>query len=592
LFIEAVGYSGLVLASELSFVKGFGHVVARYRALFHLERERQKAKSTQQRLALQTKTKKTTKFARGAGGFGGGGVDLIGWRKEGDARVVHAELQVHQELQNIEEGGEGGGGGGVDRGDEHQEEEEKHEEDGEDEDGYKLDEDVAREAKFCLEALHSYQNQAHLELEQEQAHKDAGANSPSSPASASAVSISTPADHALLISNLNKLYPPSFLGGSVKHAVRDVSFACPVGERFGLLGINGAGKTTTLGVLTSEIQPTSGDVLVAGCPLDDARSVLAIGYCPQVDPLLELMNAYETLFFFGRIRGIPEHILNKRINSLIEQCGLSAHAKRPCGTYSGGNKRKLSLAVALIGDPKVLFLDEPSTGMDPEARRSMWSVIEQVSSKRTIVLVSHSMEECEALCTRVGIMVSGRLKCLGSPQHIKSRFGAGYQIEIRVKSNDDSDIHRAALMAAAAAPAGTPTATTTTAAVAQGEGAAVAQGEGAGTGSGVVPLAPLVVIDVFAQEGDETKDNIESASSTTAGGGAGSVAAGGTGGGGLMQTGLPGCIALCQSIMPACVVDEQHGCFLRLKVGQDVNLALAFEALESNKARLGILDYR
>lgn len=97
----------------------------------------------------------------------------------------------------------------------------------------------------------------------------------------------------------------------------------------------------------------------------------------------------------------------------------------------GGNKRKLSLAVALIGDPKVLLLDEPSTGMDPEARRHMWNVIEKVSANRTVVLVSHSMEEIEALCTRVGVMVSGRMQCLGSVQHLKSKFGGGYLVEVR-----------------------------------------------------------------------------------------------------------------------------------------------------------------
>lgn len=214
-------------------------------------------------------------------------------------------------------------------------------------------------------------------------------------------------------------------------AVRGLSFGLHNGERFGLLGVNGAGKTTTLSMLTGEFDPSEGSLAVGGVSVYHADFVKKLGFCPQVDPLLDLMTAYETLYFFGRIRGIPFEELNQRVGSLVKQVGLLKHAHRPCGTYSGGNKRKLSLAVALIGNPRVLLLDEPSTGMDPEARRGMWAAIERVSSGRSIVLVSHSMEECEALCTRIGIMVNGRLQCLGSSQHIKSRFGAGYQIEAR-----------------------------------------------------------------------------------------------------------------------------------------------------------------
>lgn len=155
-----------------------------------------------------------------------------------------------------------------------------------------------------------------------------------------------------------------------------------------------------------------------------------------MDPLIDLMTGRETIWFFGRIRGIDPIVLENRVRTLIEETGLLPHCDKPCGTYSGGNKRKLSLCVALVGDPKILLLDEPSTGMDPEARRHMWDVIAKVSASRSVVLTTHSMEECEALCTRVGIMVSGRLQCLGSSQHLKSKFGNGYQIEIR--TSDDA----------------------------------------------------------------------------------------------------------------------------------------------------------
>jgi len=238
-------------------------------------------------------------------------------------------------------------------------------------------------------------------------------------------------EYSLLIRHMGKIYPPSVLGGQAKHAVRNISLGCKKGERFGLLGINGAGKTTTLSILTGDIQQTYGEVFIGGKPLSDPKTREMIGYCPQVDPLLELMNGYETLYFFGRIRGMSTEYLAVRVPELLKEVGLMQFAHKPCGTFSGGNKRKLSLAVALIGDPEVLFLDEPSTGMDPEARRSMWAIIEKVSSTRSVVLVSHSMEEVEALCTRMCVMVSGKVQCLGSVQHLKGRFGGGYQVEVR-----------------------------------------------------------------------------------------------------------------------------------------------------------------
>jgi ABC-type multidrug transport system ATPase subunit len=146
------------------------------------------------------------------------------------------------------------------------------------------------------------------------------------------------------------------------------------------------------------------------------------------------MTARETLWFYGRIRGIDPVVLKDRVEKLIEQVGLTHFADRTSGTYSGGNKRKLSLAVSLIGSPRVLLLDEPSSGMDPFARRQMWDVIAEVSEDRSVVLTTHSMEECEALCTRIGIMVDGSFRCLGSSQQLKDRYGLGYQIEVRLCS--------------------------------------------------------------------------------------------------------------------------------------------------------------
>jgi ABC-type multidrug transport system ATPase subunit len=148
------------------------------------------------------------------------------------------------------------------------------------------------------------------------------------------------------------------------------------------------------------------------------------------------LNSYETLYFYGRIRGIKDEILVERVNSLIKQVGLTKHASFLSGTYSGGNKRKLSLAIALIGNPSLLILDEPSSGMDPYARRMMWTIISEVGQSRSVLLTTHNMEECEALCSRISIMVAGKLKCIGTSQHLKKKYGIGYQVEIKFGIKD------------------------------------------------------------------------------------------------------------------------------------------------------------
>jgi ATP-binding cassette subfamily A (ABC1) protein 3 len=151
-----------------------------------------------------------------------------------------------------------------------------------------------------------------------------------------------------------------------------------------------------------------------------------MGYCPQFDALIDLLTGEETLYMFARLRGVQEYIIPRIVNALIELMNLKKHAQKPVYAYSGGNKRKLSAAVSLIGDPAIVLLDEPTTGMDPKARRHFWNAIAQFRDHgKPIILTSHSMEECEALCTRLAIMVNGKFKCLGSIQHLKSKFGAG-----------------------------------------------------------------------------------------------------------------------------------------------------------------------
>lgn len=163
-----------------------------------------------------------------------------------------------------------------------------------------------------------------------------------------------------------------------------------------------------------------------------------VGYCPQYDALIDQMTGRETLVMFARLRGVYESKIKHVVDNLLEALLLSAHADRLVKAYSGGNKRKLSAAIALVGNPAVIFLDEPTTGMDPVARRYLWDALTNVrDSGRTLVLTSHSMEECEALCNRLAIMVNGQFRCLGSPQHLKTRFGEGYTLLARVTPQND-----------------------------------------------------------------------------------------------------------------------------------------------------------
>ena len=161
-----------------------------------------------------------------------------------------------------------------------------------------------------------------------------------------------------------------------------------------------------------------------------------LGYCPQHDPLLEVLTVREHLQLYARIKGVAEKLVPSVVDAKMRELDLVTYANKRAGSLSGGNKRKLCVACSLIGDPVLIFLDEPSTGMDPKARRFMWQVITRIAAEQkiaSIILTSHAMEEVEALCGKVGIMVGGALQCLGSIQHLKSKFGRGFQCEVRVQ---------------------------------------------------------------------------------------------------------------------------------------------------------------
>ncbi|XP_069124776.1 phospholipid-transporting ATPase ABCA3-like [Argopecten irradians] len=243
-------------------------------------------------------------------------------------------------------------------------------------------------------------------------------------------------ENSLVIKELTKYY-------GKKLAVDRISVGIPQGECFGLLGINGAGKTTTFKTLTGDEIMTSGEAFLRGYSIqtDITKVRQNLGYCPQYDALIDQLTGRETLYMFARLRGVQESQISDIVNSLLEMLLLTPHADKLVKAYSGGNKRKLSTALALVGNPQVIFLDEPTTGMDPVARRYLWDTLSSVrDSGRTLVLTSHSMEECEALCTRLAIMVNGQFKCLGSTQHLKHRFGEGYTLLARVGYTSEGEL--------------------------------------------------------------------------------------------------------------------------------------------------------
>jgi ATP-binding cassette, subfamily A (ABC1), member 3 len=179
---------------------------------------------------------------------------------------------------------------------------------------------------------------------------------------------------------------------------------------------------------------------------EEARKL--IGYCPQHDAIFPMLTVKETIKFYALVKGIRTHKIKKVVRRAIKDLNLKDHKHKLAGTLSGGNKRKLSVAMALIGNPPIVLLDEPSAGMDPEARRFMWQVVEKISQREkssAVILTTHSMEEAEALSTKLGIMVRGGIfRCMGSSQHIKNKFGVGYEVEIKVKKAQYAELQEMA----------------------------------------------------------------------------------------------------------------------------------------------------
>jgi len=254
--------------------------------------------------------------------------------------------------------------------------------------------------------------------------------------------------YSIKVQNLAKTYYGGPFGFKIfesccqsTNAIKNISFNLDYGEVFGFLGINGAGKTTTFKCLSNEIFPTSGNIYIDDSEITTNFSKIRslIGYCPQFDAIFEYLTVYENLEFYGLVKGAKKSKIKDIINALIEEINLLPFKDKVSGKLSGGNKRKLSVAIALICNPPIILLDEPSTGMDPESRRNMWEVIHNVSlnkKKSTIIMTTHSMEEAETLCKKIGILINGQFKCLSTIDDIKEEYGYGYEINLQINIPD------------------------------------------------------------------------------------------------------------------------------------------------------------
>lgn len=227
--------------------------------------------------------------------------------------------------------------------------------------------------------------------------------------------------------------------GTVR-AVDDISLEVERGEIFGLLGPNGAGKSTLIRILTTLLRPTSGTAYVDRFEItEDPEEIRGIiGVCPQNSTLDVELTAYDNLEFYGKLVNVDDNVLDARIWQLLEMIDLTDRANSKVGTFSGGMKRKLEIVRAFIHKPLILFLDEPTIGLDPESRREVWQQISRLNAEdTTIILTTHYMDEAEKLCHHIAFVDRGRLITLDTMENLKLSIPTGDLIEIGLDAVDD-----------------------------------------------------------------------------------------------------------------------------------------------------------
>ncbi|HJX13306.1 MAG TPA: ABC transporter ATP-binding protein [Dehalococcoidales bacterium] len=234
------------------------------------------------------------------------------------------------------------------------------------------------------------------------------------------------AEEFLVVKDLHKSF-------NEHKAVNGVSFAIEKGEIFGLLGPNGAGKTTTIRMLSTVLEPDSGEVVIGGHSIrqepEAVRSI--IGVCPQELALYEDLSALDNMVFFGRMAGLNGQEARAQAMQHLELMGLVERARGRVSRFSGGMKRRINLAIALMGTPRLLFLDEPTVGIDPQSRNNIYETIRGLRDRgMTILYTTHYMEEADRLCRRVAIMDAGQIITLDTPRQLKSQIGSPDQVTL------------------------------------------------------------------------------------------------------------------------------------------------------------------
>jgi ABC-2 type transport system ATP-binding protein len=227
-------------------------------------------------------------------------------------------------------------------------------------------------------------------------------------------------------------------------AVDGVSFKIQRGECFGFLGPNGAGKTTMINILSCYLKPNSGKVFVADYDVVEEHSQVKkhIGICPQENIIYEELNVYENLMFFGKMYSIDSNILKERANDLIDKVGLEEKRKTKVSKLSGGMKRRLNLIIGLVHDPDILFLDEPTAGLDPQSRRLIWDYIFELKERnKTIFLTTHYMDEADVLSDKLAIIDHGSIIAEGTPEYLKETIGKGDVLNLKIEGNTEKILH-------------------------------------------------------------------------------------------------------------------------------------------------------
>ncbi|CAK1541868.1 unnamed protein product [Leptosia nina] len=387
---------------------------------------------------------------------------------------------------------------------------------------------------------------------------------------------------ALLVHNLRKEYKVrssegSWCGGTEgtkRAAVARLSLAVHGGEVFGLLGHNGAGKTTTMKIVTAEERLTDGTVMLGGKSITEVQSSAfqMLGYCPQHDALWKNVTIREHIECYAAIRGISKADTPRIVDAYLNGLQIMEHASKNADECSGGTRRKLSFALAMVGSPRVVLLDEPSTGMDPRSKRFLWdTILASFQGRKGAILTTHSMEEADALCSRVGIMVKGGLRCVGSTQHLKNLYGAGYTLEMKIgqlnqKPMMDSDLS----MSPSPLRSGDNSPSLREAGEGSGGGSATAEAEAEGEAETVdVSIhTPLV--------GNAPANRLHHQRTESSGG-----------------ANLEAAIALVARLFPSAVLEESFAERLLFSVPQSSvsSLATCFQQIEEAKERLNIVEY-